>query len=65
MHDCHIVMRVKRDERLCDNLALRLTLSQRIWLERFGNLHGISISEGVRLLIDNAMTGEELIEECQ
>ena len=58
MHDCHITMRGKREERLCDNLALRLTLSQRKWLETFGNVKGVSICEGVRLLVDDAMASD-------
>lgn len=64
INDSHIIMRGKREERLCDNLALRITLSQRTWLEKFGNEKGVSICEGVRLLIDYAMT-KGLIEECQ
>jgi hypothetical protein len=58
IYDSRLVMRGKRDTRLCDNLAFRITLSQRIFLERIASERGVSLCEGARLIIDEAMSKE-------
>ena len=44
-----------RKERLCDSLAFRATPSQREFIEKLSEDHNITICEGIRLLIDEAM----------
>ena len=49
-------MRNSRPERLSDGVAIRTTPSQRKFLEKLAREHNIPLCEGVRLLIDEAMT---------
>jgi hypothetical protein len=45
-----------RKERLCDGMALRVTPSERQFLEKLATERGVPLGEGIRQLIDQAMS---------
>jgi len=55
-------LRNHRSERLCDGLAFRATPSQRAFIEKISNDRDITICEGIRLIIDEAMARAGAIE---
>ena len=55
-------MRNPRHERLSDSLAVRTTASQRAYLEKLSIEKRLSMGEGIRLLIDEAMARAGAIE---
>jgi hypothetical protein len=62
--ECHSrgeLMKNHRNERLCDGLAFRATPSQRRFIETLSEERGITICEGIRIIIDEAMAKEGVV----
>jgi hypothetical protein len=53
----------RKHQRLCDSLALRVSIAQRAFLEQSAIENGISLGEAARMCIDLAM-GKAGAEGC-
>lgn len=55
---------MRGQERLSDNLSFRLTQTQRKFLEQLSSERGVSIADGARAIVDEAMLRAGA-EKCQ